>query len=512
MTLYGISVSRGRRFLRNAELQRDALPGIVVFVALLGLAFENGGFFPGAWTTASVALFWVTALVLLLAERIELNTLERVWIGLLAGLLAWTALSTSWSINHSESVLDARRDLVYLATLVAILLLATRRSAGQILTAVWAAVIVVAAYALFRYLFEPGLRSEGPQANLLFRPLGYANALGIFSGLGAILAISFTVRAPSPALRTVAAGSIAPLAAALYLTSSRGSELAVGFGVAAMVAVDRNPRQLVGAILVLGPAAAAVAAAAAHSRLNDPETVGGEAARQGRLLAVWIVLGAVALALARPTVEMVGPWLGRLPSGRRGLPATIVGVALVSAAFFATRWGGPLLTSGYRPVYWHVAWREYVAHPWLGSGAGTFGDYWQHYGNQAITGGALDAHNLYLETLAELGPIGLALLVALLVLLLASALRARWHPFASAATGAYVAFLAHAALDWDWEMPVVTLAALVCAAALVVADRDGVGRRFVSARTRGAALVLTLGLALFALLAQFTSGLGGTSP
>jgi tetratricopeptide (TPR) repeat protein len=39
------------------------------------------------------------------------------------------------------------------------------------------------------------------------------------------------------------------------------------------------------------------------------------------------------------------------------------------------------------------------------------------------------------------------------------------------ACGAYVAFLFHAALDWDWQLPAVTLAALACAAMVLVAAR-----------------------------------------
>ena len=127
MTSSASNLVRGHEIVRNAERRRDALPSIVVFVALVGLAFETGGFFPRAWTTASVALLWVAALVLLLAARVELSSPERMWIGLLAGLLAWTALSTAWSVNHTESVLDARRDLLYLAAVVTVLLLATRQ-------------------------------------------------------------------------------------------------------------------------------------------------------------------------------------------------------------------------------------------------------------------------------------------------------------------------------------------------------------------------------------------------
>jgi Flp pilus assembly protein TadD len=37
--------------------------------------------------------------------------------------------------------------------------------------------------------------------------------------------------------------------------------------------------------------------------------------------------------------------------------------------------------------------------------------------------------------------------------------------------GAYVTFLAHAAVDWDWELPAVTIAALLCGVAIIVAAR-----------------------------------------
>ena len=67
--------------------------------------------------------------------------------------------------------------------------------------------------------------------------------------------------------------------------------------------------------------------------------------------------------------------------------------------------------------------------------------------------------------------IGLALLVALLAIPLVAAVRARRHPLVAPAFGAYVAFLVHAAVDWDWQMPAVTLLALFTAAVLVAAAR-----------------------------------------
>jgi tetratricopeptide (TPR) repeat protein len=138
-----------------------------------------------------------------------------------------------------------------------------------------------------------------------------------------------------------------------------------------------------------------------------------------------------------------------------------------------------------------VAWAQFEAHPWLGSGAGTYELAWLQ--RRPYVGQVRDAHNLYLETLAELGPVGLALLLAALCTPLFAALAARRQVLVPAAFGAYVAFLAHAAVDWDWEIPAVTLAAVFCAAAMLVAARDG-GERTPLPRARVAAVVIAIGL------------------
>jgi len=64
--------------------------------------------------------------------------------------------------------------------------------------------------------------------------------------------------------------------------------------------------------------------------------------------------------------------------------------------------------------------------------------------------------------------------------------------YAPAAAAAYAAFLVHAGLDWDWEMPVVVVAALSCAGALVSSTLTGTHRLGPVARAAvvGTALVL----------------------
>jgi hypothetical protein len=53
-----------------------------------------------------------------------------------------------------------------------------------------------------------------------------------------------------------------------------------------------------------------------------------------------------------------------------------------------------------------------------------------------------------------------------------AAVQARREPFVAGTFGAYVAFVAHAAIDWDWELPAITVTGLLCGALLVVAARD----------------------------------------
>jgi len=159
----------------------------------------------------------------------------------------------------------------------------------------------------------------------------------------------------------------------------------------------------------------------------------------------------------------------RIPHVRAVLAAVLIvgvvaGIAVASTAKGLT---APTVSEN-RPRYWRAAWHEYGQHPVLGSGAGTYYVYWLRY--RDIASFTRDAHNVYLETLAELGPVGLALVLATLAAPLA-AIRGRHDAAAIVPAAAYVAFLFHAAVEWDWEQPAVTLAGITCGAALLAATR-----------------------------------------
>jgi tetratricopeptide (TPR) repeat protein len=140
----------------------------------------------------------------------------------------------------------------------------------------------------------------------------------------------------------------------------------------------------------------------------------------------------------------------------------------------------------------------------MGSGAGTYDLYWTR--ERPLPVGALDAHNLYLETLAELGPLGLLLLAAFLVTPLLALGRARRRPGIAAAGGAYVAYVLAAAVDWHWELPTVTLVALCCGAAVVAAARSARASHPLGPRARVAALAAVAAGIVAALVIQLGNG------
>src|SRR5205085_1577702 len=106
----------------------------------------------------------------------------------------------------------------------------------------------------------------------------------------------------------------------------------------------------------------------------------------------------------------------RIPLDRRGSPAAVTAalvVLLTASAVAIGHYGSRPGFSGRGPL-WRQAWHDWEAHPALGSGAGTFEQFWLRH--RRISANARDAHSLYLETLAELGPLGLGLLAATLAL------------------------------------------------------------------------------------------------
>jgi hypothetical protein len=107
---------------------------------------------------------------------------------------------------------------------------------------------------------------------------------------------------------------------------------------------------------------------------------------------------------------------------------------------------------------WRIAIDTWKRDPVTGSGAGTYQVEWAR--ERPNTDSVVDAHSLIVETLSDLGAVGLALLLTgLAAILVAFAARIRGPNRAlyGGLTAAALAWLVDSAIDWHWEMPATTL-------------------------------------------------------
>src|SRR5579871_1209194 len=113
--------------------------GALPFVLVLALGVAQGGFFPDSWVWATPLAAWAAALVAVLGTGGGALRREWAWPLVALALTGWTALSALWSIESSQSLLEARRTALYATVVLALLSLARRYSARDLVVATHAA-------------------------------------------------------------------------------------------------------------------------------------------------------------------------------------------------------------------------------------------------------------------------------------------------------------------------------------------------------------------------------------
>ena len=501
---------------------RAAIPVALLALLLVLVALQRGGYYAESWGVPTIVCGWVVALVALLSNRQRLRRMELVQLASFAALGALTLLSAVWAPGGLGSALPQAQLLALdVAALAAVLMLFRRGT--PLLATIWCCLVAICVLALASRLFPDSVTSDTIDGNRLSQPLGYWNSLGVWAAMGLLLAIVLAGRARSITLRAAAAAGCVPCAATLYFTYSRGAWIALAIGLLAAIAVDPRRLGLAAWVLLLAPwpAIGVILASRAHGLTSVTRTL-EQARHDGRSLAgALVILSLVAALAAVALAHFERRW--RVPAlGRRAFACFLIGACALGLAGVMVRFGAPWtivtkvahrfdappsgggdlnkrlfdLSSNGRIDLWRVAWHDAERHPLVGSGAGSYESEW--FRNRSESFDSTNAHQLYLETLAELGPLGLALLLVALGAPLVAAWRARRHPLAAGATAAYVAFLVHVAVDWDWQLAAVSLAALSSGAALLVMAR-GSRSPPPGTRARAASAVAGIALAGFAL-------------
>jgi O-Antigen ligase len=454
------------------------------------LAFFSGGFFDRPRLIATIVAWALVAVVALTAEEpLPRSAAGRCALAGLLLLLAWTALSFEWAPLGERVQHDAERLLLYLGYFLAAMALLRETWLHRALEPLLAVgVLITVGYGLSERLF-PGLvelERSRTATGRLEQPLTYWNAVGALAAIGVILAMRIAGDTRRPrAVRAAAAAGGVPIAFGAYLSFSRGALAAVAAGVVLLLAFAPAGRPQLRAILaVLAGVSGAALLAGALPTVRSLER--GEAGDPGEgllMLGALLLLSAAAAGLAayREGADSRRP-RRRAPVPRRnlvlgaGLVAVVGGVLAVALLEGQPKDVSP--ASGANPArfgsvdsnryqYWEVAADMAEAEPIRGVGSGAFFVEWRKRRERVDQ--AADAHSLYIETAGELGLVGLGLLVLFLggvVMAGRRLLRADAAAGAGLVAG-WSAWAVHAGLDWDWEMPAVTLPALLLAAATV---------------------------------------------
>lgn len=498
------------RLPRRAAIDRRVVwiwalcAGLVLYLGL-----DGGGYDLVVRSHAAVLVWWIVAFGAV-SGVLQARRLSRpAWaaVALFAAFLIWSAIASGWSLSSESSLAEVSRLAAYLGVLVLALMSYgdRRRALGHVVGSVAAAIALLAALALLSRLRPGTFAGAGTTATLLpgaqgrlSWPLNYWNALAGMVALGLPLLVAIAASARQLAVQALAAAAIPMSALCGYLTFSRGGAIATAVGLLVFVALaaDRIPK--LATMLVGSAGSAALIAGAVHRHAIEQGLTGALARQEGSTLIVAVILVGAGAALAQVGIGLAARHgtpprlLSISPARARAL--LVVGVVVAVAVALVVhaparldhawhqfqrpeepslgedtlgRYGA--LSGNGRYTYWSTAIRALPGHIVGGWGPGTFQLVWLP--RATIPDYVVNAHSLYVETLSDVGVVGLVLLVGFLALSAGVAVRRvmcgrfERRTQAAAVAAATFAFLTSAAFDWVWQVPVLPVAWLLLVAA-----------------------------------------------
>jgi O-antigen ligase len=545
--------------LRPPALPWAALAAAALsFASVLYLALSDGGYDTVSRSQFGIAIWWIVLLAAAVGVLpIRLPPVARIALGLLLGFTLWTGLSATWSESPELSTDSLGMVTTYLGVFVLALTLQGRSVARHAVGGAAAAVGLVGLLAVLSRL-HPGWFPANAQlvffqsARRLSYPLNYWNGLAAFLAMGAPLLLSVAAGARRVAAQALAAAAIPVLLLAMYLTISRGGAIALGVALVVYLLITHDRIAALATMLVTGAGGAVLIAYADRRPILRAAVDTPAATHAGDRMIPVIILACAGVALLQAAIALAARhahrsrWLE--PSRRAGtarIGAVVLALLIVAVAVrvpgrlehawhdfkkpgLSTTTGSSSLfgrlqsaAGNDRYQYWQAAAKADDTKPLTGIGAGAFVLWWDRHDH--ITGvSVVDAHSLYMQTLAETGIIGLILIAGFVLCLLGAgvwrALRAPPHlrlPLAGATAGV-AAFATCAAYDWVWQLGAISTLALMLGA-VSLAGREPelrsaggprrplrlLGRWDISARSLGlagrAALAVTAVAALVAI-------------
>jgi O-antigen ligase len=425
-----------------------------------------------------------------------------------AALVALTIASILWSVNPSDTWLEASRTLSY-AVVFGVAMVFARFAPHR-----WAALLggtvvastIICVYALLTKVFPGALNPDEVYARLR-EPFGYWNAIGVMAALGAPGCLWLGARRDGhAAINALAYPALGLMLLTLLLAYSRGGLLALLIGLALWFALV--PLRLRGVAVLAASASGALALAiwafSQDGLSKDRMSIDQRAAAGHELGVLLIVMVALLLATGLAIGFASAMRAPRKDVRRVAGVAILVALALVPfvaavGLAFSTRGLGGSISHGWKQLtdphastppndpgrltavgsvrarYWNEALKMWKGHSGKGVGAGGYATLRPRYRQDDLD--VRHAHGYIVQTLADLGVAGMLVSVALLAFWLIAATSAVGRRRGLGWVGTYsperiglltlltvvVIFGVHSFVDWTWFVPGTAVMALVCA-------------------------------------------------
>ncbi|HEY6737136.1 MAG TPA: O-antigen ligase family protein [Candidatus Saccharimonadia bacterium] len=389
-----------------------------MWVACLAVAMApwlTGGREPLAWVLSGFALLLGALLAWRQAAVAVLPRGVVVWS--YAGLMLWALASGLWSANrYSTAVWVVMWGLAGLAFRLSYVVSASEAGRRWLLRAYLGLAVVFAVVGIGMYLFGDYERLVGS--------IYWPNPAAAYMMPAVLVALAGWLRAERRWDLARWGAVLGLCGAAFYLTGSRAAMLVLGLVTAIFLVVSNHVKHFWIKILfsVVIVTALSTGLVWSGNRLGHHHAGGTFGSRVGELAS------------------------GKAQSGRDRLRYVESAVAI------------------------------WLAQPILGSGAGTYGDVHPQY-QQTVVSASTDVHNLYVQTLAELGLPGLVCQLALVVGLLWGMVQGlSWRPELVPVGCGVVGLLWHFGLDIDARYPALLCLLAVLAGMVVVPRRAGAVR------------------------------------
>ena len=432
-----------------------ALAGAMVALAFLTSGNSDPRYPPvGGYTWSEIVLTLAGAAAC--AVTVAIGARGRAWgavtVSLFAAFTAFAALSIVWSVQPDWSWYGANQLVAYLAVFAGAA--ATARTFPErwpaVVGGLAAGMAAVTVYSLLAKVFPATLASTNVFGRLQ-APFGYWNAVGVTAALGLPACLWAGARpSRSIALRALSAPAVTVLISAVVLSYSRSALLVAVVGVGGWIALA--PLRLRAAAMLavgaLGAIPVVLWALGSHALTSDAISLSAQDTA-GHSFGVVVALVLIAATAAGLLVATASDRVALSAAARRRVGTVLIGlvalVPLVAVIALAASSRGlfgeishawhTLTTSqgtgdtasritglgSSRPAYWHQG-LDVGAHAVL-KGVGELG-----YGIARLryTTSAQktdQAHSYLVQTFADLGLIGLAITLALLVAWIRTAVR-----------------------------------------------------------------------------------------